>query len=282
MDEFDFRSKKEVRQQAPRSQYCLSAAQLKKFAFICIVMGSFARIFLATFLLNDIKLFPGIAVLYYLLAAISTMAFPLLAVLEVESYRHTSNIAQHIIKRLIFAVVVEVCYDIAYYGKVFYFGCQSPAFTFVFIPIALWCIDKLDDMEALTDRRRKIVRVGVTILFGFIAQRLKIEMAYCNIIIGCVFYCKLLPASFEKGVDSWGNQSASSERYVWLGCASLLYMLHANFTLYIAQIFLCRFPIEMYDGREGELDTSKYWLWYPLHLLIIWLVTCVLYGIVTG
>lgn len=72
---------------------------------------------------------PGIGIPYALLRCIGRIAFPIFCFLLVEGFLHTKNVWKYAFRLFLFALISEVPFDLAFYGKVFYRESQNVYFT---------------------------------------------------------------------------------------------------------------------------------------------------------
>ena len=192
-------------------------------------------------------------IIYQVLRSLGRLSFPLFCFLLVEGYLHTSNKWKYLSRLFVFALVSEVCFDIAFYGKWFYLGKQN-----IFFELALGIL-----LMSLTD---------------YIEDRVKNNFVkpFFIVVIWCVGM--LIAEFFEldygmKGILSIGILYLF-RRYCLLqvlgGAASFLWELPAP----LAFLF-----VWFYNGKRGNQKKYLFYLFYPIHLLffalIRWLLSCV-------
>lgn len=182
---------------------------------------------------------------YFLMRCIGRLAFPLFAFLLVEGFLHTSNRMKYGRNLLLFALLSEIPYDLVRRGSLFAAG-QNVFFTLFLGFLALYAVDRWES------GKDSAVRLAV-ILFSLIG-------------IGMLFH------------TDYGSTGVSF--------ILLLYVLrhHRVFQAAIGCCFLASrwiaglafIPINLYNGRRGFIQGpfGKYlfYVFYPLHLLVIYLL----------
>lgn len=84
---------------------------------------------------------------YYLLLLVGAIALPLLFYLFINAYRAAENKLRLFVELLAFAVVCEIPYDLATFGKPFDFTQQNIFFLMAFAVFVLWGWDYLQSRE---------------------------------------------------------------------------------------------------------------------------------------
>ncbi len=70
------------------------------------------------------------------------LAFPIFAFCIAEGYTHTKDFPRYLLRLLLFAILSELPFDLAFFGTPFFFGYQNVLFTFLLSLPALWMIDR--------------------------------------------------------------------------------------------------------------------------------------------
>ena len=99
--------------------------------------------------------YPGLYALYmiyWLCRLIGRLAFPIYAFLLVEGFRHTSNTWKYFLRLLIFAIITEVPFDLAVFGKVGFetFSYQNILLMMALGVLCLIIIEKVRKIEKFT------------------------------------------------------------------------------------------------------------------------------------
>lgn len=87
-------------------------------------VGSYRASFIAAGVIGKITVCS-----YYCCRAVGRLSFPLFCFLLVEGFVHTKNRTKYLIRMLVFAVISEVPFDLAFYAQPFYYDKQNVFFT---------------------------------------------------------------------------------------------------------------------------------------------------------
>lgn len=190
-------------------------------------------------------------------------AFPIFAFLLVEGFFHTHSRIKYLGRLLLFTALSEIPFDLAIYGRVFYTGSQNVFWT---LSIGLLVIWGMSAIEGRFGERPGLWRPG-----GIMARLLQIPVA----LAGCLaaawlrtdydFYGVLLIVLFYFG------QITGIPRILICILGYLLFLWEP----YCLGGFLL---ILFYNGerkRRGKGFQYFFYLFYPVHLLILGLIRVV-------
>lgn len=187
---------------------------------------------------------------------IGGLAIPIFIFLLVEGFKNTSSFKRYAIALFITALVAEIPYDYAEYGKLFYLDKQNPLWGMLVALIMLYFIKMLSNAEKMT---RIIATAWVIICAVVWVYFMNIDGALVTILLTAVFY--LLDNKI-----GWK---------IFLGTIVLL--LNALGSLvYVTGIFSF-YPIVCYNEKRN-LKCSKYVFYaiYPLQYLILGIIARVI------
>ncbi len=177
------------------------------------------------------------------LRAIGRIAFPIFAFLLVEGYLHTKDLKKYLLRLFLFALISEVPFDLAFYGKSIHFTHQNTLFT---LTVGLLAVFFLDHFRYQLPGIALAAVCALAVHFG--------EMDYHT---GGV----LLIAAFFILRD---------KPLIKLVFTSLLLLLLYNpiEAFGIIGILLTYF----YNGERGAVSMKYlFYVYYPLHLFTIYL-----------
>jgi len=178
---------------------------------------------------------------YIFLRIIGRISFPIFAFLIVEGFMHTRDVKKYIFRMLVFALVTEIPFDFAFYGAVNWEH-QNVLITFGLALLALY-ID-----------RQYTRKIGIVAAFAlaFLAEFIGSDYGMLGVIIVMMFYWNY---------DRFYNKMI-------FGTASLTLLV----TSY--QIFdvLAMIPIGLYNGKKGIGVKYFFYIFYPGHLLILYII----------
>lgn len=182
-------------------------------------------------------LFPSLPVFRY----IGRIAFPIFCYLLVEGFFHTRDIQRYMGRLFVFAVVSEIPYDLAFRGVTLEFGHQNVFFTLFFGVFMMYAFEKASSLP---------VKTVEALFIMWLTAVLGTDYSYKGILLIGVFY--VLREKF------WIKMAAGA---LW------------NFTLNSSiQRFgaFAMIPIALYNGERGRSMKYFFYLFYPLHLLILY------------
>lgn len=183
---------------------------------------------------------------------IGRLAFPIYAFLLVEGYTHTRNVKKYATRLLLFAIVSEFPFDLAFYGSLG-FTHQNIFFT-LFIGLVLMYL--LDNKEGKYNINNNVLIFGAF----FIAMLTSVDYNFVGIIYILTFYYTrdfLHPKKIKY--------------------QTLSLFLTNLFTLGFRQQFalLAMLLIYFYNGKLGPNNKFLQLLFYaayPLHLIIFYIM----------
>lgn len=213
----------------------------------CLISGSTIKIIaVLTMLIDHIgaaSLFPAVAegtALYHVCRLIGRLSFPLFCFLLVEGFVYSHNRFRYWGRLLLFAVLSEIPFDLAFYHQIVSFRMQNVFFTLFLGMSALWGIEWLMKKE----RYQQIFIPPL--LCAFLAWLLRTDYSYFGIFLIVVMYCfRELPVKRDI-------------------------IIAASVVLWEPTAILALLPIHLYNGKRGLSLKYIFYLFYPMHLLLFW------------
>lgn len=188
-------------------------------------------------------LFPEIWLFRY----IGRIAFPIFVFLLVEGFFHTRDIRKYMFRLGVFAVLSEIPYDLAFRGEILEFQHQNVFFT-LFIGVVM--------MYALEKNGEWPVKAVEVLLAMWAATFLCSDYRFKGILLIAVYYF-LRKRKWEKLVLGAG----------W----NLLWNWKVQGYGVVASVF-----IAMYNGEKGRSLKYFFYLFYPLHLLVLYGISSII------
>lgn len=185
---------------------------------------------------------------------IGSIAFPLFCFLLVEGFMHTHNLKKYIIQLGMFAVITEPIYDLSFNQSLFSLNQQNVLFTLLIGVLTLTLIKRCN--------HHVISAIFLAGLSGFISYFLKLDGWYYGIALITIFYL----FHDYRGL-----------KYIFVIVAmyvcGLDYSLHAILGPYFLVSMSSLLIIAFYNGRRGLKMKYVFYLFYPCHLLILYMIT---------
>lgn len=199
--------------------------------------------------------------LYRVMRNIGRIAFPIYCFLLVEGFRRTKNKIKYVLRLGVFALISEIPFDLALSSRMFAFSYQNVFFTLLIGLLTMLAMEALEHML----RKRQDAGVGNI-------PALVLYPAYIAVLVVGAFAAELLHADYgAKGII----------------CIVVLYFFRGNKItqalagacafLWEAYASLAFIPIALYNGERGLKLKYVFYIFYPLHLLVLYLI-CVAMG----
>ena len=182
---------------------------------------------------------------------IGRMALPIFAFCVAEGYMHTHDKMKYMYRMGIFALISEIPFDLVTSGKVLEFTHQNVMMTF------FWAILGLILYESMAKNGNKTSELlsGV-IIFHFAITSVFMGMDYNILAVGLIFIYYFL-----RNKAPVINNLAAATYHVILRNVGIYWFGLLGFI-----------PIFLYNGKRGKGLKWLFYLFYPCHLLLIWLL----------
>lgn len=177
---------------------------------------------------------------------VGRLAFPIFCYTLVEGFLHTRDVKKYLIRLGIFAIISEVPFDLAFMGEVLEIKHQNVFFTLFFGVVMMWMLTKTESMVV-----RFAIAVGLTLVCRF----LNTDYASTGLLMMFTLYM------FR------GNKK---EQLILTGLAVLL--MSGGIQLFS---ILALIPIAMHNHKLGPKMKMFFYLFYPAHLLVVYLISIV-------
>ena len=184
--------------------------------------------------------------------ALGRMAMPIFAFCVSEGYIHTCDRVRYLLRLFIFGLISEVPFDLFANGKLLEFSHQNIMFSFAWAVLGLMCIEKA--LEKNSPLRGRIL--AALILADFMIGALLMRLDYDMLAVALVSAFTLL-----RERPLWIRNTASAAVYAvfrnvgraWFGLLGFV-------------------PIYFYNGKRGRGFKWLFYVFYPAHLLAIYLI----------
>lgn len=207
---------------------------------------------------------------FSVLNIIGRLAFPIFAYQIAQGYIHTKNLKKYMLRMLAFACISQLPFYLflSVFTKDF---TLNVFFTFLIALLALYLFEKIDN---------KFFATIVVIILGILANFLKVDYGAFGVAIIFIFYiylkiyekqaktiklkilCKLelilifLIIVYLKYVYQFINYIDSNKNYVKLFIGTACGII----------------PILLHNGKQGPKCKYLFYIFYPLHLILLWAV----------
>ncbi len=231
----------------------LNRVQIKYIAIAAILLDH-----LAAFLLSPEK-YPGLIVLYIIMRTIGRVAAPVMFYFLVEGFTHTSSKRNYCLRLLSFAILSQIPYSLLRYGSVAS-GDLNVMFTLLFSFLMLMVVEKTS---------KQIIK-GMAV-FLFIFTSVFSDWGLIGPLMTWLFYVNR--SDRKQQVRDYllivGIQLFSAVLFIICNTQSWYEGICQLGTFLVIPLLLA------YNGESGNKTFINKWLFYvfyPLHLMLIWLV----------
>lgn len=188
-----------------------------------------------------------------LMRCVGRMAFPIFCFLLVEGYAHTRNVKKYLGRLLLFAFVSELPFNYALEQMWFDARYQNVFFT-LFLGLA--AVASYDAVCKKSGKDSYLATLLVVFFFGAIAVVLRTDYNFTGVCLIFFFYL-FRESEFQRN----------------LYCAIM--MLGAGM-IEIAG-YVAFVPMHFYNGKRGMRLKYIFYLFYPVHFLVLaWVRACLL------
>lgn len=182
---------------------------------------------------------------YLLLRLIGRISFPIFAFLIVEGFMHTRDVKRYIVRLAIFALLSEIPFDLAFFGTIIWTH-QNVLITFILAILAMYVDQKY----------KRVAGIGAAIVLSIAADFIHSDYGMFGVIVVMVFY--------------WNYSYFIGRMLAGIGALTLLVQSFQIFDV------LAMIPIALYNGKRGINMKYFFYVFYPGHLLILYLVHMVI------
>lgn len=191
--------------------------------------------------------------IYFLMRMIGRVAFPIFIFLMVEGLGRTRNRWKYLGRMALFAVISEIPFNLALTGQVWSTQYQSVYFTLSIGLLAMIVCDTLE--ERMRHHLKRVVRimywpllVVIAVLAAVLAERLNTDYGAIGIICIMVIYVSRR--------NKIAQTIAGATVFIWEMTAPLAFI-----------------PVWFYNGKRGLKLKYLFYIFYPAHLLILYLIS---------
>lgn len=229
----------------------LSADALKITALITMLIDHLAVIVLPAFLQSALRE-EAYEYVYWTMRTIGRMAFPVYCFLLVESFKYTRNRLKYAVRLLLFAIVSEIPFDIAFNDCYFEIQHNNVFFTLLLGLIAIAMLEGIKEAVYI-DRipPARWLAMAASAFAMMLTAEVLLHTDYGAAGVACIVVMYMLredrTVSYTAGVVILAMLAGSIELWALL-------MLPA---------------VYMYSGRRGKQKKFLFYIFYPAHLIVL-------------
>lgn len=240
-------------------RFAISGSALKIIALICMLTDHVGAVILEPYILaNEVSsgfLFTAYVIMRFL---VGRAAFPIYCFLLVEGFLHTSNASKYAGRLFAFAIISEIPFDLASGNEILTFGHQNVYFTLFLGLVALSGYKRIEGRYSTENGQGErygwyLIVMGFTMLIADIG----------HVDYGSVGILTISALYFFRGKRK--RQFVAGSLAITAGDM----ILHGSFLELTAPFGLAL--TQMYNGQRGISMKYVFYLFYPLHLLILYM-----------
>ena len=245
----------------------LSGTALKWIALVCMLLDHIGAVLIWTWYLQ-LRTYGAhgsplsiseVYDLYMILRQIGRTTFPIFCFMITEGFTHTRSKPKYALRLLLFAIVSEIPYDLAVHGgTVDYLSKINVMFTLLLGFLAIWAADEVGTRLKLPEWATGVLTAaaiaGAAVLSG--DQYLDVSYhEYGIVLIGLLYLARRSRLAQVAGGAAAGWWYCT-EHGSWLQMYSMIGLVLLLF----------------YNGKRGRGMKYFFYLFYPLHLLVLYLL----------
>ena len=199
---------------------------------------------------------------------VGRIAFPIFAFQISEGYVHTKNIKKYYIRLFIFALLSEIPFAWFYYIYIGDFSVDV-IFTLLFGLLSINLYDMFTNYSKNNAKSIQILYKFVSFTFigiiAFLAEKLSFDYGYYGVLLILLFY-------IFRDKKILMNIFAIILTFIYYMPRFIKYNFHKY---YIILFFCTLIPlifINLYNNKQGKKIKWLFYVFYPLHLLIICII----------
>lgn len=228
----------------------LSGSTLKIIAMVTMLIDHIGAAVLARMIIaGNVKLYD----MYHVLRLIGRIAFPIFCFLLVEGFVHTRSLGKYAARLCLFAVLSEIPFDLAFASKVLEFEHQNVFFTMAIGLLTIMAYKRIEEFENMNPMPKWFLQLSAAIVGGFVAEILRTDYGMLGVVVIVALYALRINRFFQ----------------IVAGCILFI----ENITALLAFI-----PVSLYSGMRGLSIKWLFYVFYPVHLLMLYGV-CYMLGV---
>lgn len=228
----------------------LSGSTLKIIAMVTMLIDHIGAAVLARMIIaGNVKLYD----MYHVLRLIGRIAFPIFCFLLVEGFVHTRSLGKYAARLCLFAVLSEIPFDLAFASKVLEFEHQNVFFTLAIGLLTIMAYKRIEEFENMNPMPKWFLQLSAAIVGGFVAEILRTDYGMLGVVVIVALYALRI------------------NRFFQIVAGGILFI--ENITALLAFI-----PVSLYSGMRGLSIKWLFYVFYPVHLLMLYGV-CYMLGV---
>ncbi|MCI5648136.1 MAG: TraX family protein [Fusicatenibacter sp.] len=195
----------------------------------------------------------GLYVADMIMRAIGRVSFPIFCFLLIEGFLHTHDVKKYALNLGIFALISEIPFNLAFKGDWKDLTYQNVFFTLFLGLLMMILLREIERRYSHSNMLSSLLKILVILAFAGIAWLLRSDYNAMGILCIGIMY----------------NVRQSKMACIGIGCAVLTLVSLSELTCFLAMI-----PVYLYNGERGLKMKYAFYAFYPVHLLLLFLIAC--------
>ena len=228
------------------------AAVLKWIAVITMLVDHVGFSLYAAWIRSGHRPTQTMRLVYRCMRVVGRMAFPIFCFLLVEGYLHTRDKKKYALRLLLFGLISEVPFDMAFWATRVTWKYQNVYFTLLLGLLAIWAWDTLCQGDILRCAwwRRAAAAASVLAAMG-VAGLMRTDYSWKGVLV--IFLLFL----FRK------------RHFLRFAAAGPALLLSGKIEMWSWPMFIL---FELYNGQRGRQPKYFFYAFYPAHLALLALI----------
>ena len=228
----------------------LSGSTLKIIALVTMMIDHFGAVFV-----QRAMSMPGFEhefwnSLYWPMRYVGRLAFPIFCFLLVEGFCHTSDMKKYLGRIIVFALISEIPFNLGVTGKWLDFNYQNVFWELALGIVAMFFMKILEEKN-LNYILQVLLRLLVIFVFAIAAETLNLDYGMYGIVSIVALYV------FRQ--NKWMQLLVGAISFMWEPVAPFAFL-----------------PIALYNGERGIKMKYLFYIFYPAHLLVFYIIARIL------
>ncbi len=252
---------------AARPRRGLSGSTLKLFAIVSMLVDHVGAVILGRMLLTQTYLqtrantvwvedYGRLYDTYQVMRGIGRLAFPIFCFLLVEGFTRTSDVKKYAVRLGIFSLLSEIPFDLAFKARFLEFSYQNVFFTLLLGLLAMMAVDWVlyhvwSENPRLQSFLSFVLAAAVTVCACAAAELLRADYGAKGVFCIVILYLTRRRKSVQM--------LAGALSFLWEVPAPAAFV-----------------PLCFYNGKRGFRLKYVFYIFYPAHLLLLYLVSFLL------
>lgn len=247
-------------------------------------MSSFVIKLLAllTMLIDHVgaTLVPYGTTMWWTFRIIGRLAFPIFCFCVAEGMRHTRSRGKYLLRLLIFALISEIPFDLAFHGALWSFEGQNVMFTFLFAVAGITVFEQpklLAKFERSTEKSsdtyayagaEEVIKTFALAACAGLAYVLDTDYGLFGVLLVYAFYFGAKVSKLFSYICAAVTIAAMSAFYYYTPGFGINWQFFGLQCCAAAALL----PIALYNGKRGPKMKWLFYVFYPAHLTVLYFV----------